>query len=533
MATLEVLLFILFVVTVVTAIAENINVPYPILLVITGLLVGLIPNMPNWEPPNNLILSLFLPPILFSAARTITWHDIKQNLIPIFSLAFLLVIVTAISIAGILDWTIGPMDFGTALVLGAIIAPTDIVAAHSILAKLHVKSNIIRTIKVESLFNDACSILLYKTGMVLVLTHSVSFNSSSLNPGSAITGVLIGLGFAYIANVIIKNFLTSSENNLPIIMSLILAYVSYLLAEEVGASSVLAVVSAGLYYKKTTHTIRATTRLAEKVVWDTLLFFLNGLIFLAIGSELPSFLHKVSYLPATTIALFSAVTITAVLGLRFFWVNLTDYFNQLWEQRKTLARRHIKLQWRENLVVTWSGMRGLVSITLALALPITLATGAPFPERNLVIVLTIITIWFTVVVQGLTLPLLVKILKVRKSSDSEARQTRELYQKLTRDALSNIETFSHHPELHSEKAKELVANHYTSRLLGMPTHHHNLKALREEQLIQQQAELLLARSLQFERGLLHRMRQRGEISEEVYMKVLQKLDRDEVNFTPH
>ena len=306
MTTLTSLPFILFVVVVVTAIAENINVPYPLLLVIAGLIVGFVPNIPSWHPPSDIVLALFLPPILFSAARLISWQDVKQHITVITSLSVFLVLFSAMAIACVLCWVIPGVHFATGLILGAIIAPTDVIAANSILTKMNVPRHITRTIKVESLFNDACGIVLYKTALLLVVGHTLTLPAIShkiLFIGAG--GIAIGLLFAYISGIIIKQFLSHSENHLPIIMSLILAYVAYWFAEKLGASGVLAVVAAGLYHKRTERSVSAGIRLAEKTVWDTLIFFLNGLIFI-------QYRHRISHL-------FSQCQLCAIGGINIFF----------------------------------------------------------------------------------------------------------------------------------------------------------------------------------------------------------------------
>jgi monovalent cation/hydrogen antiporter len=201
MTTLASLPFILFMVVVVTAIAENIHVPYPLLLVITGLIVGFIPNMPTWHPQNDMVLALFLPPILFSGARLISWQDVKQNMTIVLSLSIFLVLASAIIIAWILHTLIPLFAFPAALVLGAIISPTDVIAANSILSKMNVPRSIMRTVKVESLFNDACSIVLFKAGLILVAGKMLKISDVGhqffyIGGG----GVLIGLFFAYISD---------------------------------------------------------------------------------------------------------------------------------------------------------------------------------------------------------------------------------------------------------------------------------------------------------------------------------------------
>lgn len=526
MTTLTSLPFILFIVVVVTAIAENINVPYPLLLVIAGLVVGFIPDMPSWHPPNDVVLALFLPPILFSAARLISWQDVRQHLTIITSLSVFLVLFSAIAIALLLCWLIPSIQFGTGLILGAIIAPTDVIAANSILTKMNVPRHITRTIKVESLFNDACGIVLYKTALLLAAGGSLALPAISHQVlFTGIGGITVGLLFAYISGIIIKQFLSHSENHLPIIMSLILAYVSYWFAEKLGASGVLAVVAAGLYHKKTERSVSASIRLAEKTVWDTLIFFLNGLIFISIGTEFPAYLRSVSYLPLSELLLFSVATIISLLLLRLVWVAVTIAIDQYRWQRRSGRLGQPLISWKKSFIVSWAGMRGLVSLALAIALP-QLTSNPQLPVRDLIVFLTIITILFTLLAQGLTLQPLIKWLSISKNHEEDLKKMRDIYQQLTEKALAHINTPGAHPPYTDTNAKELVETHYSNRLKHAlsPIHHpHQHK----------HAESLLARMLQFERDLLLKMREQGEISEEIYLKILLKLDRDEVSFSSY
>ena len=529
MSTLTSLPFILFLVVVVTAIAENINVPYPLLLVVAGLIVGFIPNVPNWHPPSDIVLALFLPPILFSAARLISWQDVKQHIPIIVSLSIFLVLFSAIAIAFILCWLIPGIDFTSGLILGAIIAPTDVIAANSILTKMNVPRHMIRTIKVESLFNDACGIVIYKTALMLAFGKALTLPAVShevLYIG--IGGIAIGLFFAYISGIIIKQFLSHSENHLPIIMSLILAYVSYWFAEKLGTSGVLAAVAAGLYHKQTERSVSASIRLAEKTVWDTLIFFLNGLIFISIGAEFPTYLHSVSYLPLQQLILFSVVTIISLFLLRVVWVMLTIAIDQYLWQKRSGKQLHIFTSWKKSFVVCLAGMRGLVSLALAVALPTLSMNHSQLPIRDLIIFFTIITILFTLLVQGLTLQPFIKWLAVSKNHEEDLRKMRDIYQQLSEQALNHINNSEVHP-LQSEaiSAKEVVTNHYHHRLRNAlsPAHHHPQH--------QKHAESLLKKMLQYERDLLLKMREQGEISEEIYLKILLKLDRDEVSFSSY
>ncbi|ABS76728.1 Na+/H+ antiporter [Coxiella burnetii] len=531
MTAFEIIPFILFLVVIGTAIAERINVPHPLVLVVTGLIVGFIPGIPNWHPPSDLVLPLFLPPILFAAARLISWEDIQNNKSEISSLSILLVIASTIVIGVILAWIVPGMPLSASLVLGAIISPTDAIASTSILNRMRIPKHIIRSLEVESLFNDAVSIVLYNMGLMFVFMGAINLlhaGESMLIVG--LGGIAVGLMFSYFTSLIVKEFLTESENELPIIMSVILAYVSYLFADRIGVSGVLAVVAAGLFHKRTEKTIKARTRLSEKSVWDTLIFFLNGLIFIVIGMQFPNFLGKVNYLPIGQLILFSTITVLSLILLRFIWVLATNLLvNSLSRLRKHPTKRYV-FSWREVLISSWSGMRGLVSLALALALPIMLPDTTPFPYRDLIIFLTIIAILFTLLVQGLTLPYLVKLLKSEKSDAAFIKESSKIYRRLTKEAIQHIDQLDAGEHICSENAKKLVNNYYANRLLQFKVTYETECDTHE---VGHEAEALLSKILNYERNRLHEMRFHGEVSEEVYIRILSKIDRDEVGFASY
>ncbi len=328
MTAFEIIPFTLFLVVINTAIAERINVPYPLVLVMTGLIVGFIPGIPNWHPPSELMLPLFLPPILFAAAHLISWEGIQNNKSEIFSLSILLVIASTIVIAVILAWIVPGMPLSASLVLGAIISPTDTITLTSILNRMRIPNHIIRSLEVESLFNDAVSIVLYNMGLMFVFIGAINLlhaEESMLIVG--LGGIAVGLIFFYFTSLIVKEFLTESENELPIIMSIILAYVSYLFADRIGVSGVLAVFAAGLFHKRTERTIKARTRLSEKSVWDTLVFFLNGLIFIVIGMQFPDFFGQSELLPYRTINLIFN-DYHFIFNLTAVYLGLSDQFTR-------------------------------------------------------------------------------------------------------------------------------------------------------------------------------------------------------------
>lgn len=529
---LEILPFILFIVVIVTSISKRINVPYPLLLVIAGLVVGFIPGIPNWHPPTDIILPLFLPPILFAAARLVSSQDIKSNIVTIGSLSIGLVIGTALLIAFVLHLFIPQMTFGTALVLGAIISPTDTTAANAILSRMNIRQHIIRTVEVESLFNDAMGIVLYKAAILFVYLGTI--NLSHVGGQTILVGlggIAVGLVFAYFTRLIVEQFLFESDSELPIIMSLVLAYVAYMFADRVGVSGVLAVVAAGLYHKKTEQKIGANARLSETNVWTTLIFFLNGILFISIGMQFQSYLQKVHYLPTIDIIIFSVLTILTLIVLRIVWVTLTNYIPSLFRRKQTIKGDKIPgFPYQKVFIVSWSGMRGLVSLALAIALPEMLSSTAAFPYRSLIIFLTLMTILFTLLVQGLTLPILIHYLDAGKDDKRELRRIATTHQKLTQKALDYIGKVQEDQEKYSSEAKNLVKDYYKNRLLQFTTTQETHLDAHE---IGENASQLLAEVLQYERNALAKMLSKNKISQEIYIRVLRKIDRDEVGFSAY
>lgn len=507
---------LLLLVVIGTAIAERTNAPYPLVLVIVGLIAGFLPAMPEWYPPNNLVLPLFLPPILFAAARILSWDDIKTNFVEIFSLSFLLVITTMVGIGLVLQWIVPGMTLGAAMVLGAIISPTDAVAATSIMNRLNTKQRLVRSLEIESLFNDAISITLYSLSVLLVFMGTIKLRGIGMHVVvTAVGGIAVGLAFAYITGVIIRLFLKNSENDLPIIMSILLAYIAYLFADYIEVSGVLAVVAAGLYHQRTERKIKARIRLSEKSFWNTIIFFLNAIIFMMIGLEFPVYLNKVSYLSAGNLIFFSLSTILVVLALRFIWVAVTAYFAKS------------DYTWKDVIISSWSGMRGIVSLALAIALPLSLTNTTPFPNRDLIIFLTIITILFTIIVQGLTLPLLIKILNVKQDSDGELKRTNQVYKQITQRAIKHIEKLKEEQRLTSSIAKQLIDDYYESRLLQFKlASQSNVNPGELEEETGKWLEIIL----DYERAQLLKMLKNKKISQEIYLRIIRKIDRDEVGF---
>jgi monovalent cation/hydrogen antiporter len=401
------------------------DVPYPIFLVLGGLALGFIPGMPELELEPDLVLLIFLPPLLYSAAFFSSLRDLRANIRPIGLLSVGLVALTAIVVAGVAHWVVG-LSWPVAFVLGAIVSPTDPVAATAIAERLGVPRRIVTVLEGESLINDGSALVLYQTARA-VAVGSVAFSFLELGL-RFVVGVVVGVAIGLLVGYVVAAVRRRVENPLvEITISLFTGYAAYLPAEELGiigipASGILAAVTAGLYLGW--HAPRLTspsTRLQAFALWEVLTFMLNSLLFILIGLQLPTILEDISegYSPGT-LALYAAAVCLAVIFARFVWVFPATYIPRRLSRR--LRERDPSPPWQSVTVISYAGMRGAVSLAAALAIPFTTESGAPFPGRDLVIFLTFCVIFVTLVGQGLTLQPLIRWLDIHDDGSSEKEE---------------------------------------------------------------------------------------------------------------
>jgi CPA1 family monovalent cation:H+ antiporter len=423
--TAEILLALLVAISALSTIARLINVPYPILLVVGGLAIGLIPGMPEIELEPDLVLVLFLPPLLYSAAFFASLRDLRANLRPISLMAIGLVVATAVGVAVVAHFLIDGMSWGAAFALGAIVAPTDPIAATAIARRQGAPREIVSIIEGESLINDGTALVLYAAAVTAVVAGDFSiFDASADFVVSAIGGVAVGLAVGWPIAEVRKRL---DDPPVEITISLATAYAAYLPAEELGVSGVLAAVTTGIYLGwRAPEVSSANMRTQGRPVWELLQFLLNAILFILVGLQLPVVAEGLDSRSAGDLALYAALVCFAVTGVRFLWVNTVPFAIRALDRRPQQRQR--RRGWRFRSVVAWSGMRGSVSLAAALALPLTVDSGAPFPERDLIIFLAFAVILFTLVVQGLTLP---KVIEMAGFCDDRAEEREELHARLT------------------------------------------------------------------------------------------------------
>ncbi len=393
---------LLLAVTALAILARLTNVPYPIVLVLGGLALGFAPGLPEIELEPDLVLLIFLPPLLYAAAFFSNLHELRANAQAIGVLAIGLTVVTMVAVAAIAHAVIG-LDWSVAFVLGAVVSPTDAVAPATILRRLGVPRRVITVVEGENLTNDWTALVAYKFAVAAVVTGS--FSLASAGPQFLLTGVG-GVAVGVVAGIAVSAVRRRLDDPLTeITISLLTAYAAYLPAEELGFSGVLAAVTVGIWLgwqasELTTH----TTRLQLNAIWETLQFLLNALLFVLIGLQLPVALEGLEQSPASLLGYGALIGFTVIV-VRLVWVfGLAALPRKLSGVRRGQPLTDID----QVSVVAWAGMRGAVSLAAALAIPLETDAGGPFPARDLIIFLTFATILATLVFQGVTMPAVIR-----------------------------------------------------------------------------------------------------------------------------
>jgi Na+/H+ antiporter len=422
MENFEVFIAVLFVsVAGLNVLAHWFSVPYPIPLVLGGLVLGVIPGMPEIELDPDLVLLIFLPPLLYAAAFFADLRALRTNLRPISLLAIGLVLVTTGAVAVLAHDVIG-LTWPMAFALGAIVSPTDPVAATTIMRRLGAPRRLVNVIEGESLVNDATALVAYRVAVAAAIGGTFSAMDAGLEfVGMAAGGIAIGLVVGYVvAEIRIRLDDTVTE----LTISLLTAYAAFIPANALGLSGVLAAVTTGIYLGwRAPEVASPQTRLQSFAVWEILVFLLNATLFILIGLQLPVVVDGLQGRSAGEVIGYSALVCGAVIGVRFVWMFTTPYVVRALDRRPQQRLRRGSA--RDRVVGAWSGMRGAVSLAAALALPLETDAGAPLPDRDLILFITFAVILVTLVGQGLTLPWLIRRLGVREDgAEEEAEEVR-------------------------------------------------------------------------------------------------------------
>ena len=404
------LLVALFAAAVVLAwLARRARVPYPIALVLGGGALAFVPGLPRLPVDANLILVIVLPPVLYQAALLTSWRDFRANLGAISLLAVGLVVATTVAVAAALKWLVPEVPWAAAFALGAIVSPPDAVAATAVLSRLNMPRRIVTLLEGESLVNDASGLVLYRFAVAAVLTGAFSITQATVQfvliaAGGIVVGVALGRLFVAIHRQL-------GDTLVEIVLSLVLPYAAYLIAETAHVSGVLAVVAAGLVRGRyAREAFSPEARIVAQSVWTVVVFLMNCFVFILIGLQLPGIVSGLGGRSVSEAIAVGVVLSLVAIAVRMAWVFPGAYLPRFLAPR--LGRPEPSPPWQRVLVVGWSGMRGIVSLAAALALPLATDSGAPFPERDLLVFLAFVVILVTLVVPGLTLAPLARMLRV-------------------------------------------------------------------------------------------------------------------------
>jgi Na+/H+ antiporter len=417
--------------------ARHFNLPYPIALVVGGGMLGFISPAAPLPIDPELFLVLVLPPILYHAAALTSWRDFSLQIRTIGLLAVGLVIVTTLAVGGALKLLLPEIPWSAAFVFGAIVSPPDAVAATAILSRMNLPRRVVTVLEGESLVNDAAALVLYKFAVAAVLTGTFSLFDASLQfAGAAIGGMVLGV-LAGLVFIVIHRHL--GDVLIEVMLSLLVPYVAYVAAESLHASGVLAVVAAGLVRGRHAPVVAsAEMRIVSRSIWNVLVFLLNVLVFGLIGLQLSGNIARIDGYSAARLVGDGVLLSAVAILVRFAWVYASLYL----PHRLGTARRNHEAPPPDAqfFIMSWCGMRGIVSLTVALALPVALADGTAFPYRDAMIFFTFVIIAVTLVVQGLTLPLLIRRLQVGKdwSLQEERENARNAMRKAALGAIDAL-----------------------------------------------------------------------------------------------
>lgn len=409
MENYTIVIFILAVMIGLSAMADKVKLPYPILLIIAGIAVGFVPSIPNIELNPEIIFLIFLPPLLYDAAFNISYPTFKTNINTIGTLAISLVFITASGIAVFAHYIIPGMTWPLAFVLGAILSATDAVAAMSITKGLGLSHSTNTILEGESLVNDASALVAYRFAVAAVTGTAFVFWKASLQffilmGGGFLVGMVMGKILAFIIKRVHQNDLVT------ISFMLLMPFVTYLVAEDLHVSGVIAVVILGLSIARfSAKVFPEKLKQQSKSIWDIIIFLLNGLIFIFIGLQFPYVIKNIPKAQVWPYVGYSFLITIIALALRMLRVFLQKVnLQEAFKKGRHKITEDALLDFKSSLIISWSGMRGIVSLAIAIGLPVTLADGSPFPERNAIIFISVVVVLFTLIGQGLTLPWIVK-----------------------------------------------------------------------------------------------------------------------------
>jgi len=514
-------LLLLVFVAVFAGLARQLKIAYPILLVIAGLALSLLPGMPRIGLDPNLVFLVFLPPLLYSAAWTLSWREFQRNFVSIAMLAVGLVLFTVVGLAFAAGSLLPGFDWRSAVLLGAVVAATDAIAATSIARRVGLPQRIVDLLEAESLVNDGTGLLALQFGLLMLMTGRTPSVVEGvgrlvfLTGGGVLIGLAIGAAVAWFERWV-------DDGPIEIVISILVPYATFLIGDRAHASGVIAVIACSMYMsRKSPGYMSPQVRLQATAVWDSLTFVLNGIVFVLIGLQLPYVMSQISGMSRIVLLEYGLGFSAVMIAVRMGWVfgeTYLVYAVRRWVQKEQVENPEP----RRLIVIGWGGMRGVLSLAAAVSLPYALPDGSMFPQRSMIIYLAFCLIVATLVVQGLTLPVLIRRLGLSepvgmKAEEQEARRV------LLREALVHLDRKRSKNRDQSAMLGELIAG-YQQRLDAMPAE----REKRMQGLVDQarRSDAILE-VLQAERAALIRLWDERQIDDEVLRTLQRELDLEE------
>jgi CPA1 family monovalent cation:H+ antiporter len=518
--TFQILILLLAVICVVGLIAKRLKIPPAILLVITGVGLALIPDLPTLQLARDLVLVLVLPPIIYWDAVKMSWKEFRFNLRPITLLAIGCVVFTTVAVAAAAHWILG-FPWAVGFVLGAIISPPDAVAPLAIAQRMQVPRRLVVVLEGEGLANDATALVLYRFAVMAVSAGSFSFVEAAGSFAAILAGEIVwGIGVGWL---MLRLRRWVRDPGIEIMLSILTPFMAYWPPEQLGGSGVLATLAAGLYVSwNGLRWIPAATRLPGAVFWDFLTYLIEGMVFLITGLQARRLVPVISHYSIAELALAAVIICAVIIVTRFVWVFPATYLPR-WLV-PSIKRYDPSPPWQQPFLLAFTGIRGIVSLAAALAIPFTIADGSPFPDRDLILILTFCVLFVTLVGEGLTLPAVTHALGLANAGRREQQAEREEELKVRRRAIEaaaeRLDAFAASRKL-SETVVGPMRAHLRARLEDLERRRNGDERHKKLTQLGDEIELSL---IEAERELTNGLYRTGELKDEGRRRIERELD---------
>jgi len=523
MESIGLVVMLLFGITFLGVLSNKFNFPFPILVVLCGVAISLIPGLPVIRLQPDMIFFIFLPPLLYGAAWNTSWHEFKANKRPISFAAVGLVLFTTLLVAWVAHVMIPGMNWPLSFLLGAIVSPPDAVAATAVTKGLGIHPRLIAILEGESLVNDASGLIAYKYALAAITAGNFIFWKAGVNfLWVVIAGIAIGLAIGYIMAFVHKKFICDPV--LEVTLTFLTPFASYLLAEHFHVSGVLAVVTTGLFISfRSSELLTHQSRIMAYSVWEVVIYILNGLIFILIGLQLRGVIEGIGEYPVRSLVLYGALISLVVILVRFIWAVPAALVPRALSKR---IREKEVFEPKAIVIFGWAGMRGVVSMAAALALPLVLPDKSVFPQRNLIIYLTFCVVLTTLVLLGVTLPWVIRKMKVKPHSIAA-----EEYEVRTQVVSSTISHIEENLSLINGEMLNNIKNKYEikyNRLqkTDLPAGYFGDAENPNTNVFNQFSQLQID-LIKVERTTLEMLHRQGKVAEEIQRKIERELDLEE------